>query len=158
LWDVGAGAGSIAIEWLRAAPRYRLVDKGWARAVAIERSADRCAIIARNASALGVPELEIVEGSAPEALNPLEQRPSSIFLGGGVSQPEIIEACWRVLPSGGRLVAHAVTLEGAARLFAFYNSHGGELIRLGIARAGPVGAFTAFRAAMEVTQLTAVKP
>ena len=145
LWDVGAGAGSIAIG-------------GEARAIAIEPHPDRCATIARNAIALGVPQLQIVQGSAPEALSSLKPRPSSIFLGGGVSQPGVLDRCWNALPVGGRLVAHAVTLEGAACLTAFYTAHGGDLVRLSVARAGAVGRLTAFRAAMEVTQLTTIKP
>ncbi|MFO1155027.1 MAG: precorrin-6y C5,15-methyltransferase (decarboxylating) subunit CbiE [Rhodospirillales bacterium] len=158
LWDVGAGAGSIAIEWLRAAPYYRAAAGGEACAVAIEQDSGRCAAIARNAIALGVPQLQIVQGSVPEALASLKPPPSSIFLGGGVSQPGVLDACWHALPAGGRLVAHAVTLEGAASLSAFYAVHGGDLVRLSIARAGAVGRLTAFRAAMEVTQLTTIKP
>jgi precorrin-6Y C5,15-methyltransferase (decarboxylating) len=158
LWDVGAGAGSIAIEWLRAVPRYRLAETGEARAFAIERNANRCAAIAKNAAGLGVPELEIIQGAVPGVLSSLTPQPSSVFLGGGVSQPGVLDTCWTALSSGGRLVAHAVTLEAAGCLFEFWGAHGGDLIRLGIARAGAVGPFTAFRAAMEVTQLTAIKP
>ncbi len=156
LWDVGAGAGSVAIEWLRSLPRYRPGGGGPARAFAIEHDSARCRVIARNADALGVPELVVVEGRAPDALAALSP-PDSIFLGGGLSQPGVIDACWRALPPGGRLVAHAVTVEGSAGLSDLWRAHGGDLIRLAISRAGPVGRWSAFRPAMEVTQLTAIK-
>ncbi|QNT68752.1 precorrin-6y C5,15-methyltransferase (decarboxylating) subunit CbiE [Defluviicoccus vanus] len=157
LWDVGAGAGSIAIEWLRALPCHRLADGREATAFAIEAAADRCQAIARNAMQLGAPQLHIVHGDAPAALADLPQ-PDSVFLGGGLSQPQLIETAWAALPAGGRLVAHAVTLEGIARLFDFYHQHGGDLLRLAVSRAAPVGRLTAFRPAMEVTQLTTLKP
>jgi precorrin-6Y C5,15-methyltransferase (decarboxylating) len=162
LWDVGAGAGSVAIEWLRAAPRHRVAAAAGggeraARAFAIDADADRCRLIAANAAALGVPELVVVHGRAPAALAGLPP-PDAVFIGGGLSQPGVVEACWQALAAGGRLVAHAVTLEGGARLFALHQETAGDLVRLAIARAGPVGPFTAFRAAMEVTQLTATKP
>lgn len=157
LWDVGAGAGSIAIEWLRALPPSRRADGREARAIAVESDAIRCQTIARNAAALGVPQLSIVHGDAPAALADLP-RPDVVFLGGGLSQPDVIAAAWAALPAGGRLVAHAVTLEGIASLLAFYQNHGGDLVRIAISRAAPVGRLTAFRPAMEVTQLTALKP
>jgi precorrin-6Y C5,15-methyltransferase (decarboxylating) len=162
LWDIGAGAGSVAIEWLRAAPRYRVTGGAAARAVALEQDATRCATIARNAAALGVPELAVVEGAAPEAIGSLAARaaasPDAIFVGGGVSQPGVIDACWTALASGGRFVAHAVTLEGSAALLDWYGKAGGDLVRIAISRAGPVGQFSAFRPAMEVMQWTATKP
>jgi precorrin-6Y C5,15-methyltransferase (decarboxylating) len=148
LWDVGAGSGSVAIEFLRAAPRTR--------AIAIERSPARCDLIARNAAALGVPELRIVRGAAPAALDDLP-RPDAIFLGGGIAAVGLIERLWAALPAGGRLVANAVTLAGEARLIAWRAEHGGELVRIAISRAAPVGNQLGWRPLMPVTQLVAVK-
>lgn len=127
LWDVGAGAGSIAIEWMR-------TDLSCS-AVAIERDADRAARIARNAASLGVPRLKIVEAEAQDALKSLEGAPDVIFIGGGVGMPGLLDAAWDRLKSGGRLVANAVTAEGAAALTAMRQTHGGELIQISIARA-----------------------
>jgi precorrin-6Y C5,15-methyltransferase (decarboxylating) len=134
---------------MRATPR--------ARAVAVERRADRLTLLADNAAALGVPTLEIVEGSAPEALAELPA-PDAAFLGGGLSDPLIFAACWAALPPGGRLVANAVTLEGEAQLIRRRAETGGELVRLGVARAAPVGGFLAWHPFHPVTQLRAVKP
>jgi len=148
LWDVGAGAGSVAIEWLRADPRCR--------AIAIEREPDRIARIADNAGALGVPALEIVAGAAPAALHGLAP-PDVVFLGGGVRTTGVFEAAWAALKPGGRLVANAITLEGVAALANWYGEHGGELIRIEISRAGPVGGASVLRPMMPVTQLRLVK-
>lgn len=158
LWDIGAGSGSVAIEWLRASPCYRVAGGGEGSAVAVERDADRCARIARNAAALGVPQLEIVHGEAPDALSRLESRPDTIFLGGGIARPGLLDRCWERLPAGGRLVANAVSLEAGARLVRFRRSHGGDLTRLAVSRAAPVGKLSAFRPLMEVTQYVGVKP
>ena len=149
LWDVGAGCGSVAIEWLRAA-------RG-ARAVAVEHEASRISFITANAAALGTPGLEIVEGRAPEALAGL-QAPDAVFVGGGVSADGMLGACWSALKSGGRLVANAVTLEGEQALMAWASAKGGALTRLAVSRAEPVGGMTAWRPLMPVTQLAAVKP
>ncbi|HMA15566.1 MAG TPA: precorrin-6y C5,15-methyltransferase (decarboxylating) subunit CbiE [Kiloniellaceae bacterium] len=149
LWDVGAGCGSVAIEWMRAAPR--------ARAVAVERKAERRAMIAENADALGAPALKIVAGEAPAALGGLEA-PDAVFVGGGVSAPGVIETCWQALKPGGRLVANAVTLEGEAALLAWHHGKGGGLTRYAIARAEPVGPFQGWRPMMPVTQYAATKP
>jgi len=149
LWDVGAGCGSISVEWMRAAPR--------ARAVAVERRADRLTLLADNAAALGVPDLEIVEGVAPDALRGLPP-PDAVFLGGGLSDPLIFTACWAALAPGGRLVANAVTLEGEAELIRRRAETAGELVRLGVSRAAPVGGFLAWHPFHPVTQLRAVKP
>ncbi len=143
LWDVGAGSGSVAIEWLRSHPRTS--------AVAVEPEPDRCARIAANAAALGVPDLEIVRGAAPAALAGLE-RPDAVFLGGGLTAPGTIEACRQALRSGGRLVANAVTVEGETVLLAAQARLGGALTRLAVARAEPVGRFTGWRPLMPVTQ------
>ncbi|GAB4225150.1 MAG: bifunctional cobalt-precorrin-7 (C(5))-methyltransferase/cobalt-precorrin-6B (C(15))-methyltransferase [Kiloniellaceae bacterium] len=143
LWDVGAGCGSVAVEWMRAAPR--------ARALAIERKAERRAMIAENAEALGTPLLKIVSGAAPDALAGLEA-PDAVFVGGGVSNPAVLETCWQALKPGGRLVANAVTLEGEAALLAWQKQHGGALTRFAISRAEPVGPFQGWRPMMPVTQ------
>jgi precorrin-6Y C5,15-methyltransferase (decarboxylating) len=149
LWDVGAGSGSIAIEWLRASRSLG--------AVAIERDAMRCAMIQRNAAALGVPELRVVQGVAPTALDGLPA-PDAIFLGGSVNEEPLWEALWRALKPGGRLVANAVTLEAEAVLLLRHARHGGELVRLGAARAEPLGGFEAWRPLLTVTQLCVTKP
>ena len=149
LWDVGAGCGSIAIEWMRAAPR--------ARTIAVEHNKARIAMIAENAEALGAPQLQIVEGKAPPALEGLEP-PDAVFLGGGLSTPGLIDACWAALKPGGRLVANAVTLEGEQVLTAWQSRAGGRLTRIAVARAEAVGPFRGWRPLMPVTQLSAVKP
>ena len=149
LWDVGAGCGSVAIEWLRAAPR--------GRAIAVERKPARAGMIAANASALGTPRLKIVEGEAPAALAGLAP-PQAVFIGGAAAAPGLFDACWQALSPGGRLVANAVTLEGEAALIAWHGAHGGTLTRLAIARAQPVGGFTGWRPLMPVMQYAVTKP
>jgi len=149
LWDVGAGSGSIGIEWMRVHPSCR--------AVAIEQNAERSARIARNAANLGVPALRIITGSAPDALRDLE-RPDAIFIGGGVLRPELIERCWDALLPGGRLVINAVTIEGESALLAWNQPLHGELVRIAISRAEPVGKMLAWRPLLPITQLSAVKP
>ncbi|MGF1445851.1 MAG: precorrin-6y C5,15-methyltransferase (decarboxylating) subunit CbiE [Pikeienuella sp.] len=146
LWDVGAGAGSVAIEWLRAASA--------GQAVAIEPRADRRAFAAANAARLGTPELEIVDGHAPQALEGLAA-PDAVFLGGGLSR-ETAELALAALRPNGRLVANAVTLESEAILLALADAHGGELVRLQSARAEPLGQGRAWRPAMPVTQWSLV--
>lgn len=149
LWDIGAGSGAIAIEWMRAA-------RG-ARAVAIERDGARAQRIARNAATLGVPGLCIVAGTAPAALDGLDP-PDAVFLGGGLADPAIIARCWSTLRPGGRLVANAVTIEGEAALLAAHRQYGGTLVRLQIARAEPVGGLLGWRPLMPVTQWQVSKP
>jgi precorrin-6Y C5,15-methyltransferase (decarboxylating) len=148
LWDVGGGAGSIGIEWMRTHPACR--------AIGIERDAERAERIRRNASALGVPGLEVVLGTAPGALAGLP-RPDAVFVGGGVSHLELLETCWAVLPPGGRLVANVTTLESEQVVYAAQSAYGGELTRIEITRAAPVGRFTGWRPAMPVTQWVAWK-
>ena len=147
LWDIGCGSGSVGIEWMRAA-RY-------ARAVGIEPRADRRAMAGANALALGAPQFDIREGDAPAALHGLEP-PDAIFIGGGLSD-EVFEAAWSALRPLGRLVANAVTLESEATLMRLHASHGGDLVRLSVARAEPVGRLTGWRPAMPVTQWSLVK-
>ncbi|RFC62126.1 precorrin-6y C5,15-methyltransferase (decarboxylating) subunit CbiE [Fulvimarina endophytica] len=148
LWDVGAGCGSVGIEWLRAGPSLR--------AFAIEPRADRRAMIAENAITLGVPDLAIVEGHAAEVLDDLPD-PDAIFLGGGLSDG-VFTPCWERLKPGGRLVAHAVTLESEAILIALHGSHGGELSRIGIETAQKVGPYRGFKPAMSVMHWHVTKP
>jgi precorrin-6B C5,15-methyltransferase / cobalt-precorrin-6B C5,C15-methyltransferase len=149
LWDVGAGCGSIAIEWLRLGE-----DRS---AIAIERDPTRAALIARNAAALGVPELRIVPGSAPEALESLPQ-PNAVFIGGGIGAAGLLSGAWESLPAGGRLVANVVTTDGEARLIDWHARHGGALTRIAVSRAEPVGPHQLWRPMATVTQLAAVKP
>ncbi|MBO8086872.1 MAG: precorrin-6y C5,15-methyltransferase (decarboxylating) subunit CbiE [Marichromatium sp.] len=149
LWDVGAGSGSIGIEWLRAEPT--------ARAIAIEANAERQALIAANRDALGVPDLMLVAGRAPEALDGLAA-PDAIFIGGGLTRAGVAERCWAALKPGGRLVANAVTLQSEAFLVELRGRIGGELTRISVAHASPLGAFDGWRTAMPVTLLSAIKP
>ncbi|TFV52617.1 precorrin-6y C5,15-methyltransferase (decarboxylating) subunit CbiE [Blastococcus sp. TF02A-35] len=148
LWDVGAGAGSVGIEWMRAHPSCR--------AVAVESHPDRAARIARNAARLGVPGLQVVEGRAPEVLAGLPA-PDAVFVGGGATTPELLETCWAALPPGGRLVANAVTVESEAVLAGWFARVGGELVRVAVQRAQPVGAYTGWKAAMPVTIFSVVR-
>jgi precorrin-6Y C5,15-methyltransferase (decarboxylating) len=143
LWDVGAGSGSVGIEWMRADPL--------ARAVAIEAKPGRTARIARNAARLGVPGLQVVTGTAPGALDGLAP-PDAVFIGGGLTAGGVMEACWRRLRPGGRLVAHAVTVESEALLHRWQRSEGGQLAKVAVSYAEPLGGFTAWRPALPVTQ------
>ena len=149
LWDVGLGAGSIAIEWL-----LRHVSL---RAVGIEERQDRADRAARTAVALGAPDLKIVVGAAPAALAGLEA-PDAVFIGGGISDQGVFDAVWSQLKQGGRLVANAVSLEAEARLSQLFRSHGGELIRLAVAHAKPVGGMHGWKPAMPVTHWRVTKP
>jgi precorrin-6B C5,15-methyltransferase / cobalt-precorrin-6B C5,C15-methyltransferase len=149
LWDIGAGAGSVAIEWMLADPSLR--------AVAIEKRPERIARIRRNAAAFGVPGLEIVEGTAPDALSKLPP-PQAIFIGGGVSDWGVLDTAIHALRPTGRLVVNAVTLDGEAQLLARHAALGGELIRIAIARSGAIGAKAGWRAALPVTQWAWNKP
>jgi precorrin-6Y C5,15-methyltransferase (decarboxylating) len=150
LWDIGAGAGSVAIEWM-------LADPPFTRAIAVEKRAERAARVRRNAAAFGVPQLDIVERSAPAALVALEP-PDAIFIGGGAGEPGMLDAASAALRSGGRLVVNAVTLETEALLIARHSALSGDLIRLAISRAGAVGEKSGWRSAMPVTQWVWTKP
>lgn len=149
LWDIGAGSGSVGIEWMMAHPSLRTI--------AIEADAERAARIRRNAAHCGVPGLVVVEGAAPKAFAGLEA-PDAIFIGGGGSDGGVLEKAIKALRPGGRLVANAVTLEMEALLLDQYNSHGGDLTRIALSRASPVGSMQAWRPAMPVTQWIWVKP
>ncbi|WP_083735835.1 precorrin-6y C5,15-methyltransferase (decarboxylating) subunit CbiE [Mycobacterium sp. MS1601] len=148
LWDVGAGAGSVGIEWMRAHPSCRTI--------AVEADADRARRIVGNAHSLGVPTLRVVNGSAPNVLADLEE-PDAIFVGGGATRPGVLDECMSRLSSGGRLVIHGVTLETEMLLGAAYLRHGGELTRIHIERAAPVGTFVGWTPARAVTQWAWVK-
>jgi precorrin-6Y C5,15-methyltransferase (decarboxylating) len=149
LWDIGAGSGSVAIEWMLADPSLR--------AVAVERRADRAARIRRNAAAFGVPGLEIVEGAAPEALVGMPA-PDAIFIGGGAGTSGLLDAATRVLRPSGRLVVNAVTLNTESLLLMRHAALGGKLTRIAISRADPLGDKTGWHAAMPVTQWAWTKP
>ena len=147
LWDIGCGCGSVAVEWIRAA-RY-------ARAIGIEPRADRRAMAAANALALGAPKLELIEGLVPDALAGLAA-PDAIFIGGGLSR-EVFMAAWEALRPLGRLVANAVTLESEAELIALHREFGGQLVKLQIMRVEPIGNLNGWKPLRPVTQLSLVK-
>ena len=148
LWDIGAGSGSISIEWILRHPANR--------AIAIETRADRAARIGRNALELGAPDLRIVEGAAPGALAGLPT-PDAIFIGGGGTDAGVLDAAFAALPEGGRLVVNAVTLETQAEIMRRHVALGGALTKIEIARADPVGPFHGWRATMPVMQWSIVK-
>jgi precorrin-6Y C5,15-methyltransferase (decarboxylating) len=147
LWDVGAGAGSVAIEWLRA--------HATCQAVAVERDPARVARALANADRLGVPSLVVVTGSAPSALAGLST-PDAVFVGGGAT-PEVLDTCWSALAAGGRLVVHGVTVETESLLGAAYGERGGELTRISVEHAAPLGARTGWTPARTVTQWAVTK-
>ena len=148
LWDVGAGCGSIAIEWARTG----------GKAVAIEHNPKRLEMIARNAAELGVPQsLSIIAGKAPSALEG-QEAPDANFIGGGLTSPGLLERCWSALKPGGRLVANAVTVEGEATLFAWQAAQGGEMSRIAISRLGKTGRFQSWHPFMPVTHYCGIKP
>ena len=149
LWDVGAGSGSIGIEWMRAHPSCR--------ALAIEADEGRQLLIEHNRDALGVPGLQLIRGTAPHALAGLEA-PDAIFIGGGVTRDGVLDTCWQHLRPGGRLVANAVTLQSEMTLMAWREQHGGELTRIHVAQAQPLGDFDTWRQALPITLLEVIKP
>ena len=154
LWDVGAGCGSVAIEWMRTSPRCR--------AVAIEKSKSRLKLIEQNSQELGVPMLQIISGSAPEVLADLPA-PDAVFIGGGLSSGNLLQTCWNALKPGGRLVANAVTLEGEQKLLQWQNENAGksgasgDLTRLSISRAEKIGKFQGWKEMRSVIQLAVIK-
>lgn len=149
LWDVGAGSGSIGIEWMRAEPL--------ARAIAIEARPDRAARAASNADALGVPDLRVITGAAPTALEDLPD-PDAVFIGGGLTAEGVLSACWQRLRPGGRLVAHAVTIESETLLHRWQHDQGGDLVKVAVSYREPLGGFTAWRPALPVTQWQVTRP
>jgi len=149
LWDVGAGCGSVGIEWMRAARD--------AKAIAFERDANRRSMIAANAKALGTPGLQIVGGEAPASLT-TQPSPDAIFLGGDVADAALFDGCWSALKPGGRLVANAVTLDGEAALYARHAALGGELARIEVSVLDTIGDQRVMRPRMAVTQWLVIKP
>ncbi|MDQ1104722.1 precorrin-6y C5,15-methyltransferase (decarboxylating) subunit CbiE [Nocardioides zeae] len=143
LWDVGAGAGSVGIEWMRA--------HATCRTVAVEADPTRAGRVRRNAGRLGVPDLQVVTGRAPDALVGLPA-PDAVFVGGGATRPGVLEACASALRPGGRLVVHGVTVETEALLARWYGERGGELTRTSVETATPIGSFSGFTPARAVTQ------
>ncbi len=148
LWDVGAGCGSVGIEWLRSHPRCQ--------AIAIEQHSHRLQFISDNMAALGTPHLQLVQGKAPTALANLPT-PDAIFIGGGVTAPELLATCWTALRSGGRLVANAVTVESELQLLQWQQQVGGELTRIAIQRTQNIGGFLGWKPLIPVTQLVVLK-
>lgn len=144
LWDVGAGSGSVSVEWLLAGPTTE--------AIAIEQREDRAARVTRNAETWGVAErLTLRQGSAPGALDGLPL-PDAVFIGGGPTETGLLDRCLASLRPGGRLVANAVTLESQHVLGAAYRDRGGDLLSFAAAQAEPVGRFQAMKPAMPVIQ------
>jgi precorrin-6B C5,15-methyltransferase / cobalt-precorrin-6B C5,C15-methyltransferase len=148
LWDVGAGCGSISIEWMRSSSSCS--------AIAIEQNPARLQYITNNAASLGTPNLKIIPGKAPAALANLPT-PDVIFIGGGVTAEGLLETCWQALSVGGRLVANVVTIEGEQKLFTWYQKFGGDFTRIAIQRAEPIGKFLGWKAMAPVTQWIVVK-
>ena len=149
LWDVGAGCGSIGIEWLRSHPKCR--------AIAIEQHDRRLQFIMDNMTALGTPHLQLVQGKAPAALTSLPT-PDAIFIGGGVTAEGLLDTCWNALRPGGRLVVNAVTIESELQLLKWHQLVGGELTRIAIQRTKPIGSFLGWEPLIPVTQLVVTKP
>ncbi|MCF6200324.1 MAG: precorrin-6y C5,15-methyltransferase (decarboxylating) subunit CbiE [Hyphomicrobiaceae bacterium] len=149
LWDIGSGSGSVAIEWMLAHPSLR--------AIAIERDPARAKRIARNAGSFGVPSLQVVQGAAPRALKGLPP-PDVIFVGGGGSSANLMEAAMEALPSGGRLVANGVTIEMETALAVLAEKQGGALTRIALSRRSGLGSLQTFRPALPITQWAWRKP
>jgi precorrin-6Y C5,15-methyltransferase (decarboxylating) len=146
LWDIGAGSGSISVEWALCG----------GTAIAIEARENRVPNIRSNAAAFGLAHRINVEvGRAPEALAALEA-PDAVFVGGGLDQA-MFDAIWARLAPGTRLVAHAVTLETEALLVELHRQHGGELMRVEIAHAAPLGRYRSWEATRPVVQWSTVR-
>ncbi|MHC8507794.1 MAG: precorrin-6y C5,15-methyltransferase (decarboxylating) subunit CbiE [Rhodospirillales bacterium] len=150
LLDIGLGAGSVAVEWLRLDRRNC--------AAGIESNPARAATALRNAGALGVPRLHVIEGAAPEALAEVRGAPDAVFIGGGASAPGVMQAAWEKLRPGGRFAANAVTLEARAKLTDAHAQWGGELTEISVSRSAAVGGFTGLKPLMPVLQYAVQKP
>lgn len=142
LWDIGAGSGSIGIEWLACHPACT--------ASAIEADPTRAARLRANADRLGADRLRLVQGRAPEALDGLAP-PDAVFIGGGLSD-RLLDCLWTRIPPGTRLVAHAVTLESEALLAGWHGTHGGSLLRIALSEAAPLGRRRGWQARHPVVQ------
>ena len=153
LWDLGAGCGSVAIEWLRAAQD---VQGQGARATAVEKDPKRSAMMAQNANRLGTPFLDIVTAETESTISGLDD-PDAVFIGGGLSKSDLVDTVWARLRDRGRLVANVVTLEGERALLDAHARYGGELSRIAVSHAAPVGGLTGWRPAVPVTQWSVVK-
>jgi precorrin-6Y C5,15-methyltransferase (decarboxylating) len=149
LWDVGAGCGSVAIEWMRSVRD--------AHAIAFEREGERLQMIAVNADRLGVPGIRIENGEAPDSLVGMPT-PDAVFLGGDVAKDTLFHACWEALRGGGRLVANAVTIDGEQALYERHARLGGELNRIEVSSLDVVGTHRVMRPRMAVTQWSVTKP
>ncbi len=149
LWDVGAGCGSVSIEWMRS-------TRG-CEAIAIEPHAERRAMIAINADQLGTPRLRVIAASAPEAFDNLPT-PNAVFIGGGISGAGVFETSWAKLKSGGRIVANVVTIEGEMHLYDLQEKFGGELVKIDVSHLTHVGPYRALKPRMSVLQWRAQKP
>ena len=149
LWDVGAGSGAIGIEWMRMDTHNR--------AIAFEHDVTKIEVIERNAKNLGVPMLKIISGEFLKTVEDIKQIPDAIFIGGGVSDPKVLSACWDRLSTNGRMVTNGVTVEAHHALMNFSTEHGGELVRISVARSGSVGRMKALRPMMDVLQLKVTK-
>jgi precorrin-6Y C5,15-methyltransferase (decarboxylating) len=149
LWDVGAGCGSVAIEWMRSARACE--------AIAFEYNAQRLEMIAMNADSLGAPRLKIVSGQAPASLDG-HVSPDAVFIGGGLGTAEVFETAWARLKPGGNLVANVVTIEGELHLYDLHEKHGGDLLRIEVSHLTHVGRLRALKPRMAVTQWRTQKP
>ncbi len=149
LWDVGAGCGSVAIEWMRS-------TRG-CEAIAFENNAERLKMIAANAGSLGAPRLKIVAGVAPASFAG-QPAPEAVFIGGGLGDTGVFESAWAALKSGGRMVVNVVTLEGELHLADLQEKLGGDLVRMEISNLAHVGPFRAMKPRMAVLQWRAQKP
>jgi precorrin-6B C5,15-methyltransferase / cobalt-precorrin-6B C5,C15-methyltransferase len=149
LWDIGAGCGSVSIEWMRS-------TRG-CEAIAIENNDDRLKMIATNADQLGTPRLKIIAGKAPDALKEL-RAPDAVFIGGGIGNEGVFEAAWEKLRPAGTLVSNVVTLEGEMHLYDLQEKHGGDLVKIEISNLTSVGPYRAMKPRMSVTQWRVQKP
>ena len=149
LWDIGAGCGSVSIEWMRS-------TRG-CEAIAIEDNEERLKMIATNADQLGTPRLKIIACKAPEGLKDLPT-PDAVFIGGGAGNEGVFEAAWENLKPGGRLVCNVVTIEGEMHLYDLQKKYGGELVRMDVSTLTAVGPYRAMKPRMSVVQWRVIKP
>ena len=148
LWDVGAGSGSVSIEWLLSNPNNH--------AIAIEKDQTSCDLIRKNSISLGVPRLIIEKGTAPNVLQNMPN-PDAVFIGGGITDDKILRICWSRLNTGGRIVANSVTTNGEQKLYKFSEEIGGRMIRIQVSRSGPIGKYIGWKSLNPITQLEAFK-